>query len=357
MGAVTDLPRLGFLHWVSPTPSGGNRYDAELLAGLRRLGMEVIGVRVRSSLEDEAGLRSEAAAAFPQERVWLVDGILAGAMPDLIAATVAAGGVVVALVHHFAADAPDLGPASRARVAEAEAAGQRAASGVLCTSRWAASEVGRRYGIDAVGVAVPGVERADLAPGSRSGGVPRLLSLGSLTPVKDQLSLVAALQLVADLDWTARIVGGDTADPGYASAVRGAIGTAGLADRIQAPGALGGDELSAEWDAADLLVQPSRSETYGLVVVEAIARGIPAVVTDGTGLVEALQAGRRPGEPLAGARTPPGRPGELADVLRNWLTTDELASRWRAAARTQRDRLPGWSHTAATAARYLADLA
>ena len=138
--------------------------------------------------------------------------------------------------------------------------------------------------------------------------MPRLLAVGSLTAVKDQSTLVAALGQVADVPWTASFLGGDTVDPGYAATVRDAIQDAGLCDRIAVGGAVGGDALETEWAAADLLIHPSRSETYGLVVTEALARGIPAVVTAGTGLVEALHAGRRPGDRLAGATIPPGDP-------------------------------------------------
>lgn len=350
---MPNRERLGFLHWVSAAPSGGNRYDAELLVGLRALGVEVTGVRVCADLDDVASIRSEAAAALTRERRWLVDGIVAGAVPDLIAAAVAAGDSVVVVVHHFAADAPDLSPVARSRAAEQEGAALRAASGALCSSRWAAAEVDRRYGIPGVGVATPGVEPAAVAPGSRDNGVPRLVAVGSLSAVKDQLTLVAALRQVVDVAWNAAFLGGDTVDPVYAAAVRDAVRDAGLDDRVVVGGAVSGDALETQWAAADLLVHTSRSETYGLVVTEALARGIPAVVTEGTGLVEALQAGRRPGDRLAGATTPPGNPPALAAVLGEWLGSAELAARWRAAALAQRDRLPAWSQTAAAALAYL----
>ena len=35
------LRRLGFARWISDVPSGGNRYDDELAAGLRGLGVDV----------------------------------------------------------------------------------------------------------------------------------------------------------------------------------------------------------------------------------------------------------------------------------------------------------------------------
>ena len=94
------------------------------------------------------------------------------------------------------------------------------------------------------------------------------------------------------MDWSARLVGGDTVDPDYTVRVRAAITDHGLTDRVAVTGPLVGAELAAEWFATDLLVHPSWSETYGIVVLEALAHGVPAVVVSGTGAVEALAAGR-----------------------------------------------------------------
>jgi glycosyltransferase involved in cell wall biosynthesis len=113
-------------------------------------------------------------------------------------------------------------------------------------------------------------------------------------------------------------------------------------------------ELDQKWHAADLLILPSRTETYGLVVTEALARGIPAVVSAGTGAVEALEAGERTsGTALPGRAVPAGEPVGLAAVLRNWLTQPELRRAWRQAALARRDTLPGWQHTAAAVLAYL----
>jgi glycosyltransferase involved in cell wall biosynthesis len=59
-----------------------------------------------------------------------------------------------------------------------------------------------------------------------------------------------------------------------------------------------GDDLAHAYAAADVLVLASRTETYGMVVTEALARGLPVIATAVGGLPEALgQAsdGRRPG--------------------------------------------------------------
>ena len=81
------------------------------------------------------------------------------------------------------------------------------------------------------------------------------------------------------------------------------------------PGALVGSALDQKWEAADLLVLPSRTETYGLVVVEALARGIPAVVTAGTGAIEALQQGAtKHSAATPGTSVPAGDSTSLAAV-------------------------------------------
>ena len=192
------------------------------------------------------------------------------------------------------------------------------------------------------------------ARGSQHSGLPRLLTLASLTPTKDQLTLVRAFALLTDLAWSADLVGFDVADPGYAARVRHEVAEAGLADRIRVTGALTGSALDQRWDAADLLVLPSRVETFGLVVTEALARGIPAIVSAGTGAVEALQQGAAgPTDAMPGTAVPPGDPTALAAVLWRWLTEPPLRHAWQQSALARRGNLPGWRRTAKAVLSYL----
>jgi glycosyltransferase involved in cell wall biosynthesis len=201
-----------------------------------------------------------------------------------------------------------------------------------------------------------------VAQGSRHTGLPRILTLATLTPTKDQLSLVQALAQVSDLAWTAALVGSDQADPDYAARLRAEIVAAGLGERIAVPGLLVGKALGREWDATDLLVLPSRIESYGLVIGEALARGIPAVVTAGTGAVEALEqratiaagaSSDRPSGATPGAVIPARDPASLAGILRSWLSEPTVRRAWRQAAVVRRDTLPGWQQTAAAVLEYL----
>ena len=105
-----------------------------------------------------------------------------------------------------------------------------------------------------------------------------------------------------------------------------------------------GNALDRAYSDADLFVLPSRAETYGMVVTEALARGLPVVATAVGGVPEAL--GLAPDGDRPGLLIPPDDPAALADALRAWLTDPGLRERLRKAALGRRETLPTW-HDAA----------
>jgi glycosyltransferase involved in cell wall biosynthesis len=66
----------------------------------------------------------------------------------------------------------------------------------------------------------------------------------------------------------------------------------GAAGRVQVHGKLSHDELAVLLGTMDCLVLPSRLESFGMVVVEALAAGVPAIVSDHAGACEAIVEGR-----------------------------------------------------------------
>lgn len=332
--------RVGFARWTSPQASGGNRYDDELAAGLAALGLDVRTYAVTGPWPVPSSLERERfGELLANEEHWLVNNIVGSAAPEAIEAAVAAGRRVTLLVHYFPADDPALAPEDRARLARTEARAVVAASTVVVTSAWAGSEVASRYRRDDAVVAVPGVELSPLAPGSLlHGGPPMLLWLGRVTRTKDPVTLVEALSRLRERDWTARLVGPDSVDAPLARELRDRLAAAtGLADRIEVTGPRDGAALEAVWSATDLLVHTSRAETYGMVVSEALARGIPSIVATGTGAIEAQQVG---------ALFPPGDVEALAAALRRWLDDPLLRDRWRTEAARRRADVPTWADTA-----------
>ena len=99
--------------------------------------------------------------------------------------------------------------------------------------------------------------------------------------------LVEAWNQVRPCGWGMRIVGPDEA--GHRADVERLARAAGVADDFEFCGALEGAQLEQIYAMAELLVLPSHTENFGMVVAEALARGIPVIASQGTpwqGLLE-----------------------------------------------------------------------
>ena len=130
-------------------------------------------------------------------------------------------------------------------------------------------------------------------------------------------------------------------DPAFAESLRRRAREDGLAGRVRFPGPLTGADLAQSYGAADLLVLASRAETYGMVVTEALARGLPVVAAEVGGVPEALGHGADGARP--GLLVPPDDPAALGAALRAWLGDAGLRRRLRRAARERRESLSRWS--------------
>ena len=123
--------------------------------------------------------------------------------------------------------------------------------------------------------------------------------------------LLAALAATADLPWRCVCVGTLDREPAFVDRLRDRAEQAGIADRVCLAGPRTGDDLGRTYAAADVLVLASHAETYGMVVTEALARGLPVIATAVGGLPEALghDARRRPTRPAGAARRQRGARG------------------------------------------------
>ena len=120
-------------------------------------------------------------------------------------------------------------------------------------------------------------------------------------------------------------------------------------------GALVGTALDAAYARADLFVTASRGETYGMVVTEALAHGIPVLATRVGGVPEAL--GHIPGGRRPGVLVPPDDAVALAGAVEQWLGDPRLRRQLRHAAAERRPLLPSWSDTSSGVAGVLARVA
>jgi glycosyltransferase involved in cell wall biosynthesis len=322
-------------------PSGGNGYDRRLCEGLVEAGWLVREHAVHGSWpHPDAAQRCDLAtvlAGLPDRATVLLDGLIASAVPDVLLPEARRLRLVV-LVHL------PLGGAD-------ERAALSAAVAVIATSEWSRGRLLELHRLppDWVHVATPGVDAAPVAPGTD--GRSRLLCVAAVTPQKGHDVLVEALAGIADAPWRCDCVGALDRDPGFVERLRQGLRAYGLADRMRLVGPLAGADLDAAYAAADLLVLPSRGETYGMVVTEALARGVPVLATAVGGLPEGL--GRARDGTLPGLLVPPGDPAALAGALRRWLGDADLRHRLRRRARARRGSLSGWPVTAEAVAKVL----
>jgi glycosyltransferase involved in cell wall biosynthesis len=324
-------------------PSGGNIYDRRVCAGLAEAGWEVLTATIAAPWPvPDLGARADLArivSAIPDGEIALIDGLIAS--PTAAQLLPHAGRIsMTVLLHMPLATALDTRHDASAQRSERDVLG--AATGVVVTSEWTRQQVLAQYEIPAgrVHVARPGVDQV-AAPARPVRG--RLICVGTLGRHKGQDLLVEALAGLGELDWHCLLAGPLDRDPDFVDQLQTRITRLGYGQRVRLAGVLTGAALSDAYSTADLLVAPSRSETYGMVVTEALAHGLPVMAAAVGGLPEALGCaadGTRPGQLI-----PSGDPAALADAIRNWLGDELLRQRLRAAAGERRSSLCGWEQT------------
>jgi glycosyltransferase involved in cell wall biosynthesis len=326
-------------------PSGGNTYDRRICGELTTAGWDVrelvaSGGWPRPDAAALSGL-ARAIGRLPDGALVLLDGMIASAAAGVLVPESDRLRLVV-VVHMPFGDV--------AVPADAECAVLRRARAVLTPSSWTRERLLDRCRLppDTVHVARPGADRGDLAPGSPDGG--RLLCVGAVLPAKGQDLLLAALGGLADRHWSCTVVGSLDRDHAFVEGLRRSAADLGIADRISFPGPRVGAELEREYRTADLLVHPSRSESYGMVVGEALAVGLPVLAAAVGGVPEALG---RTTEGLPGLLVPAHDPGALGEALGVWLEDPQLRTRLRRAARERRRSSEGWDATARRVAEVL----
>jgi glycosyltransferase involved in cell wall biosynthesis len=326
-------------------PTGGNTYDRHVCRHLGSAGWSVHEHAVPGLWPHRDG-DSIAALAGVMERIpdrapVLLDGLIASTAPEVLVPE-ARRLHLVTLVHMPLGDRP--ADAAAVDIRRREGMVLWAAAAVVTTSHWSRKRLQELYRLPPgrVHVATPGVEAADLAPGSAAGR--GLLCVAAVTFEKGHDVLLDALQTMSDLPWRCVCVGSLDRAPKFVSGLLPRTLDGGLRNRVWFAGPQSGAELDRSYAAADLMVMASRAETYGMVVTEALARGLPVVAAGVGGVPEAMGYAADRNRP--GLLVSPEDPAALAAALRAWLGDAQLRGRLRRAARERRESLSGWSTTA-----------
>lgn len=268
---------------------------------------------------------------------------------------------LVATFHTLArvkADAGDAEPVQRER-AEAQVIG--CCDAICASGPVEAEQLVEFYGADPsrIETVPPGVDHAFFSPGDRSGARralglddrPTVLFVGRIQPLKGVTVAVRALAESTTPDARLVVVGGPSGAGGHdeLAKVHQLVDQLGLTERVQFVPPVPHHLLSSFYRAADAVVVPSRSESFGLVALEAAACGVPVVAASVGGLRTLVEHDRTGF--LVDSREPAAFAERLDELLGN---PHRAVAMGRAGA--ERAEQYAWSTTAGRLRRMYADL-
>ena len=321
--------------------TGGYIYDRHVMTTLPNFGIAARHVALPGSFPfpPEADLAETARilARIDADTPLLIDGLAFGAMPAELVARIRQP--IVALVHHPLFLETGLSHDQQHHLHLTEKAALTFARAVVAVSPSTRDELVGEFTVpsDRIVLASPGTDAASRAKGT---GTPlQILSVGSVIPRKAYDVLVRALAVLPRDGWHLTIAGAyDRASDAYA-ALTHALAQTGLTERVTLVGALPSQDLDEIYDHADVFVLASLHEGYGMVIAEAMARGLPIVCTTG-----GAAAATAPDE--AALKVPPNDHAALGAALARVVMDADVRRRMGAAAWAAGQSLPRWEDTA-----------
>jgi D-inositol-3-phosphate glycosyltransferase len=237
----------------------------------------------------------------------------------------------------------------------------RCADGLVASTPYEREQLVHAYDADPdrIEVIPAGVDHAAFSPGDRVAARrrlrladrPTLLFVGRIQPLKGVDLAIGALAGLDDPTATLVVVGGPSGVEGAAelARVRSMVLDLGLEDRVQFVPPRLHEALAAYYRAADVVLVPSRTESFGLVALEAAACGTPVVAADVGGLRSIVDDG------ATGFLVPGRDPADYASRVQE-IVCDPVRAAAMGAAASTRSRQFTWSITAARLRRLYADL-
>jgi glycosyltransferase involved in cell wall biosynthesis len=325
-------------------PTGGYAYDRRVLDLLEQFGVGVRHLALPGSFplptEADLAVTAQVLRAVDRRTVLMIDGLAYGAMPAALIDTLPSP--ILALVHHPLCLEAGLDDARKGTLLASELAALARARHVLVNSPTTAATLVADFAVPAgnITVALPGTDPAPRARGTADAGAPlQLLAVGSIIPRKAYDTLVRALSPLRGRHWRLTIVGPADRDPGARAALEAVLRDTGLEERIVLHGPASTGQLADLYAATDLFVMASLYEGYGMVLAEALARGLPIVCTTGGAAAETVPD-------AAALKVAPGNERALSEAIGRVLDNADLRRRLADAAWVAGQALPRWEDTA-----------
>lgn len=344
--------KIGLLIYGSlATLSGGYLYDRMLVEYLRQQGesVEIISLPWRNYA---AHLADNLSFRLPRGLDLLIEDELNH--PSLLAANARPHPYpLISLVHHLRSS--EQHPvALRWLYRLVERRYLRSVDGFIFNSRTTQGVVNKLTGgmapaliayppTDRFGNALPNrlvLERA------REPGPLRLIFLGNIIPRKGLQTVLEAI-LLQPSAFSLDVIGSTQADPEYARRMQQMALDMGLGARVVFHGALETPALAEKLKTSQVLVVPSSYEGFGIVYLEGMAFGLPAIGSTAGAAAEIISEGQ------TGYLVQPGDAAGLAQHLEALAGDRELLARLSLQALERYSSQPAWEQTAESIRRFL----
>lgn len=174
-----------------------------------------------------------------------------------------------------------------------------------------------------------------------------ILFLGNVIERKGLITLLQALTQLPITNYRLDIVGGLTAEPEYVTSIQTYIVNNDLSSFVFLHGALNNQPLVEQLESAHVLVVPSSYEGFGIVYLEGMGFGLPAIGTTAGAAGEVIEEG------VTGFLIQPGDAQGLADRLKVLNEKRDLLLQMSLAARSRYLRQPTWKETAGRIREFL----
>lgn len=321
--------------------TGGYIYDHRIIEGLTKLGWQV---KVHSfdpsfPFPTKKALKSarEILHKISSGNLVIIDGLALGGMPNLIEEQKERLRIM-ALVHHPLALETGLSNQERKVLHQSEKRCLSMIKKIFVTSQWTKKQI-LKFGKsnNKIHVVVPGTDRADLAHGS-NGDLVNMLCVATLTPRKGHLILFNALEKLPKNSWHLYCVGSLERDSKTVKKLRSQLERLKLTEHITLVGEVNLKDLSAYYDNTDLFVLASHLEGYGMVISEAIARGLPVICTSAGAVSETIAAD-------AALLVPEGDSIKLSNALLEAINDRNVLIKLANKSRAVRNKLPTWNES------------
>ncbi|MGO9500640.1 MAG: glycosyltransferase [Streptosporangiaceae bacterium] len=204
----------------------------------------------------------------------------------------------------------------------------RKARAIICASAFVQRSAIMAPYVDKSIVISPAVDASRFRPRSQRARCHRIMHVGGLRAGEQHKGLDISLRVTAELkqrypDVHLAVVGNGNRQPYYEALAR----QLGIASQVEFCGRLDGQELVAAYQTADVLITPSRREAFGMVLVEAMACGVPVVASAVEGIPDVVDDG------VSGFLVEPDDIGGFAGKIRELFDDPALSARFSENAR------------------------